>query len=103
GTYFALPHKVAHRAHGFGERRRVVLFVQVIDVDSVGAETPQAGFGRLHNPSPRQPSVVRAGAHRIGALGGEDPVAALGADETADDLLGQALVVNVRRVDEVDA
>ena len=98
-----LPQEIAERAHGFGERRRVVLFVQVIDIDVIGTEPAQAFLGGLHHPFARQPAAVRPLAHRIGKLGRHHPVVALVADRPADDLLGLTGIVGVCRVDEVDA
>ena len=41
---------VAERAHGLGERRVVILLVQIEDVDVVGAEPAQAFLARTASP-----------------------------------------------------
>jgi hypothetical protein len=80
-----------------------IVLVQVIDVDVVGAEPAQAVVAGLQHPAARQPAVVRLLRHHVAALGGEDPLAAMRLDGGADDALGRALGVDIRRVDEVEA
>jgi len=81
----------------------VILFVQVENVDVVGAEPAQRFLRALDHPFARKPPLVWPFAANISELGGEHPVVALVADRAPDHLLGLAARVAVRRVDEIDA
>ena len=96
------PHEVRHGAHRLLQRRRVVLLVQIEDVDRLHAQAAQAGLGGQDAVAARQAAVVGALPRRIGELGGQHPPLALAADQAAGDLLGTAVIVDIRRVDEVD-
>ncbi len=96
-------HQIAHRAHGLFQRRRVVFLVQEVDVDVVGAEPFQALVGRLQHPLPRQPAAIGIIAHRVGELCREHPVRSVVGNGAADHLLGVAVVIGIRGVDEIDA
>ena len=102
-AHLALAHQVAHRAHRLLQRRRMVLLVQIIDVDVVGAEPLQAFVGRLQHPAPRQPAAIGIVADRVGEFCREDPVVPVVGNGAADHLLGLAAIIGVRGVDEVDA
>ena len=69
----------------------------------VGREAAQAVLDRLHHPFARQAAAVGALADRVGELGRNHPLVALGRDHPTDDLLGPAAIVGVGRVNEVDA
>src|SRR3712207_1357919 len=99
----ARPHEVSHGAHGLGQWRVVVLLVEVVDVNGVGAEPPEARLAGLKNPFARQALPVRPLAGGVRDLGGEHPPVALGLDRPPDDLFGATLRVLVGGVDEVDA
>src|SRR5258708_1466958 len=73
-TDLALLLQVADRPHRLGERRLVVFFVQVEDVDVVGAEPAQALLATLHHPLARAPAVVRPGPSNIPELGSDHPL-----------------------------
>src|SRR5690606_19710312 len=84
-------------------RRVVILLVEVVDVDVVGAESLQRVVDRPHDPAPRQAAAAGVARHRVGDLRGEHPVPALGGYQAAGDPLGFAQAVDVGGVDEVDA
>ncbi len=98
----AVADKIAHRRHRGLERRVVVLLVEVIDIDVIGAEALEARIARLDDPFARQAALVRSVAHCIGQLGGKDPAIALLGDRGADDLFGAAVVIGVGGIDEID-
>src|ERR1700757_3143576 len=100
---FSLAYEVAQGRHGLLEWRADVLLVQVIDVDISDPETPQAGFGRCHDPFAAQSLAVRSLAHRIADFGCQHPPVAVAGDSAADDLLRPAMAVLIGSVDEVDA
>lgn len=81
----------------------MVLLVEIVDVDAIDAEAPQARLDCPHHPMAREPAVSGTAADRIAELGGEDPVVAPVLDRTPHDLLGAAVGIDVGRVDEVDA
>jgi hypothetical protein len=100
---FPRPHQVAHGAHGDLQRRRVVFLVQIQDIDEIGAEAPQAGIGRVHDPFARQAALVAPLAHRVRDLGRQHPIQSARCDGGADDLLRLAGIVAIGGVDEIDA
>ena len=99
----ALSHEVAERAQGFGERRLMILAVEVVDVDVVGAEPAQAVVDGLHHALARQPVVMGCVAGGCAHLGRQHPALALGRDGLAGDLLRAPLGIAIGGVDEVDA
>ena len=99
----ALPDQVSDRAHAFFERRIGQRAVKVQDVDVIGAEPLQAGFHRLDDPLARLALLVRPAAAHIAELGGHDPAVATVRNGAPDDLLRAACVVDVGRVDKIDA
>ena len=101
-----LPHEVIKRAHRLLDRRQIVLAVDLVEVDIVGAEPLQALLYRIHDMAARRAAIVRTGAGCAGALGGQHDIGALAPGvlhRLAGDLLGEALRVDVGGVDEVDA
>ena len=94
--------EIGDGAHGLDQRGRVVLLVQVVKVDVVGAEPSQAVLAGLNHPLAREAPAVRPLAGDAGALGGEHPPAAVVADGPPDHLLRGAAVIGVGGVDEVD-
>ena len=61
--------------------------VDLVQVDVVGAEPPQAVLDRLHDPASRRALVVRVGAHREVAFRRQHDVVALPAQRLGEDLL----------------
>src|SRR4029077_12018631 len=98
-TDLALLLQQAERPHRLGERRLVVLLMQVKDVDVVGAEPAPAFLAALPPPLARQPAMVRPGPANVSELGREHPVVALIADRPPRHLFGFAAGVAVGRVD----
>src|SRR6266536_1396619 len=99
----AEANEIAHGAHRLLERCVVLLLVQIVDVQVIGAEPLQARIGCLHHPFARQTARVWPLAHRIGKLGRQHPLVPFGSHAATRDLLGAALVVGIRSVDEVHA
>ncbi len=99
----ALAHEVGDGAHLLAHGRGRVLAVEIEDVDDVGAEPAQRILGRHHDPAARQAAGPAAFLRGREELRRQHPVAAALPDGAADDLLGGAAVVDVRRVDEVAA
>ena len=99
----ALPHEVGHGMDDLAQRRAVILLVEVQNVDGVHPEALEAGLDGGEGVAAGQTKSVGAGAGGIGELGGQDPPVAVGGDGAANDFLRRALVIDVRRVDEVDA
>ncbi|KAF1855195.1 hypothetical protein Lal_00003742 [Lupinus albus] len=102
-AHLALGDQLTDGAHGFVQRLAGEGTVDIEQVDAVGAQAPEAGLHRLEDPLARQALLVGALAEREAELGGQHPVVASRGDGASDDLLGAAGVVDVRRVDEVDA
>ncbi|MHC2612069.1 hypothetical protein ACVMGF_003142 [Bradyrhizobium diazoefficiens] len=102
-AHLARADQIAHRAHGLLQRRRMVLLVQIVDVDVVGAEPLEAFVRGLQHPAPRQPDPVGVIAHGVGELGRQHPDMAVVADRATDDLFGAALRIGVGGVDEIDS
>ncbi len=99
-------HHVVQRLQGLLQRRPVVVPVDHVDVDVVGAQPPQAGVDLGHDRLAGQAAAVgAAGAHGVADLGGDDDVVAVRVvlQGAAEDLLAGAVGVHVRGVEEVDA
>jgi hypothetical protein len=77
--------------------------VDLVQVDPVRAQPPQALLHLVDDPAPRVAALVRPVAHREVDLGGEHDVVAAALERLPDDLLGLAHGVHVGGVDEVDA
>ena len=77
--------------------------MRLIQVDVVGPEPAQAVLDGGHDPAPRVPQCVQAGAHLVVELGGEHHVVAPPLQSAADDLFAAAERVLVGGVDEVDS
>ena len=100
----ALVHEVGERRQRLVDVRARVDAVDLVEVDPVGAQSPQRVLDRADDPAARVALLVGVLAHRVVELGGEDDVVAAAAGERlADDLLGLAVPVDVGGVDEVDA
>ena len=84
------------------ERRLPIPLVELVEVDVIGAEPPQAGLAGPDEVMAGEARVVRPVAHRKARLGGEDDVVTAGPKRLTDDLLRLAHRVDVGRVDHVD-
>jgi hypothetical protein len=88
------------------ERRRRIDAVDLVQVDVIEAEPPEALIDRVEDVAARQPGVVDALADPAAHLGRDHQVAAPHAEPAqrlADQPLALALVVDVGGVEEVDA
>ena len=103
GADLALSHKVAHGVHELGHVDVRVGSVHLVQVDPIGAESPEAALDGLHDPPPRRAPLVDAGAHRIPELRRQHDVVASPRKCPAGDLFGLTVGIHVGRVDEVDA
>ena len=96
--------QVAERLQRLLDRRRAIPAVDLVEVDVVHPEPPQARVALGEDRLARQPRPVRSVAHPAVHLGGDDqlvPAPVLG-QRAADDLLARPGGVDVRRVEEVD-
>ncbi len=100
----AVPHEQIERFERFLERREAVPLVDLVQVDHVRLEPPQARLASLDQMMPRQAAIVRTLAHREAGLCRDQHAAlALAAKRLADDFLGRAVRIDVRRIDQIDA
>src|SRR5918998_915813 len=96
-------HQRVQSRQGLLLRGEAVPLVDLVEVDVIGAEPPQTRLDGAHDVVAGQALVVGAGAHRAADLGRDQALVAVGAEGFAEDLLGQALGVDVGGVDQVDA
>jgi len=85
------------------ERRVGVVVVEVEDVDAIRVQAAQAGLDGSHEVKARGAPIGRRLAGGEVRLGGDHQLVAVAFDELAQDALGLAARVDVRRVEEVDA
>jgi hypothetical protein len=97
----ALAYEICHRVYRLRQRCPMILLVEIVDVDPLRAEAPQARLRGLHDAPARETALVGTLSGRVGDLRGEHPMGAMRADRTSGDLFGPAFVVDVGRVDEV--
>jgi hypothetical protein len=97
-----VAHQVIQGAQGLFHRRPLVDGMDLIQVEVVGAEPPQARLARLDDVVARGAQVVRPVTHRTVQLGGQQDLAAARPDRLAEDLLGQARGVDIRGIEEID-
>ncbi len=113
-TDLSLFDHVVEGPQGLLDGRFRVPPVEIVDIDVVGLQTPQASLQLLHDVVAGTAPLVRtvgACAGRAPAgngdahFGGDDHFAPLSgiADDLADELLGMGVCIDVRRIDEVDA
>jgi len=95
-----LPQPV-HRLERFLDRHRAVRPVQVVQVEIIGLQPPQAVVDRAQDGGPRKPGLVRARAHLRRNLAGQNDAVAPPLQRLAQDDFRGALVVQVRRIEEV--
>jgi hypothetical protein len=96
-------HQVCERAERLIDVGVGLGTVDLVEVDPVGAQPPQAVLDLSHDPAPGVAELVGVVPHRAVDLGREDDVVAAAARQSlADDLLGFPARVDVRGVDEVD-
>ena len=97
--------EVVERSEGLLKRRRMVVAVELVEVDIVGAEAGEGVLNLGHDRLAGQALAVRTGTHGVAQLGRDHDVVAVRevAQGSAEDLLARALRVDVRGVEEVDA
>jgi hypothetical protein len=97
-------HEVGERGESFLDVGRGVGAVDLVQVDPVGSQPPQALLGLRQDPAPRVAAAVAALAHLKVHLGGQHDLVAAALQRLAGDLLGLAarLAVHVGGVHEVD-
>ena len=97
--------QVVQGLQGLLQRCRVVIAVNLVEVDVVGAEPPQAVVDLGHDRLAGQAPPVRPRPHRVAQLGGNHDVVAVRevTERAAEDLLAGAVRVQVGGVEEVDA
>src|SRR5262249_4319373 len=96
-------HQAVERTEGLLDRRQCVEGVQLVEVDGVGAEPPQAGLDRAGQVIAGGADVVGARPDAEGALGGEEHLLAASLDRLAQDLLCHPLGIDVGRVEQGEA
>ena len=77
--------------------------MDLVQVDVVGPESPQAVLERIEDVDSGLADLIRPGAHAVVHLAGEHQIAASAPEHRAQQLLGLTVPVRVRRVDEVHA
>src|SRR5262244_2342056 len=103
-AHLALPHQIIERAQGFLDRGLRVRAMQLVKVDPIGAQPPQARLDRVHDVAPRRPLELAGVVHRHAELAREHDRFALLAENSSKPLLRAAFVaVAVGGVDQVDA
>src|SRR4029453_17225178 len=98
-----LMHEVAQYRERLLDVGGVVSAVDLVEVDPVGIEAPQALLDFFEDPAPRVATAVAALAHLEVHLRGEYDVVPVATKCLTDDLFGLTLGVHVGGVDEVDA
>ena len=104
-AHLALPDQVGQGRQRLLDRGDVARHVQLVEVEVVGLQPPQA---RLHGPddvAAARPGSVVAGRAALPELGGQHELVALPLERGADQLLGPAerVAVGVGGVEEGDA
>ena len=77
--------------------------VQVVDVDVLGAQAAQAGFTSLNQMMAGRSHVVRPFTQAERGLGRDQDILTASLDGFAENLLGEAIGVNIRGVEEINA
>jgi len=87
------------------DRRLVVPAMDLVEIEVISTETPEAGVDLLHDRLARQPMPVRSRAHSAINLGGDDDFVASGEipDRATEDFLAAPNRIAVRRIGEIDA
>jgi len=97
------PHEVCQRVDRLLELGVRIVAVELVEVDPVGAQAPEAVLDGEDDPAARAAPLVRVGAHRRRELGRDDHAVAPSRERLPQDLLGLAGGVRIGGLDEVDA
>src|SRR5438270_444382 len=99
-THLALAHELVECAQRLLDRRRRIGLVHLVDVDHIGAQSPQRSLDRPADVLARAARLGRVRIHRLAELRREEEGVASPLERTSDELLARALRVDVRRVEE---
>ena len=100
-AHFAGLDQAGHGTDGLFDRRRGIDTVLIVEVDDVGAETPEARVaGRAHVLRASVDAIAGPFAHSA-ELGCKDDSLAIGAEYLAEEALVVPRPVNVRGVEEI--
>jgi hypothetical protein len=102
-TDLAAANEIVEGADGLLDRRLRIEAVQLEEIDIVGAEPAQAALDRTQQMVTRGADIVRPLAGAEGRLGRDDDAVAAAGDGLAQDLLGQAVGVDVGAVEHGEA
>ena len=96
---------VVQRFERLLDRRVVVPAMDLVEVDVIGAETPQARIDLGHDRLARQAGAIRSWPHAAIDLGSDHDLVSSSEilDRTPENLLAVAERIAVRRVEEIDA
>ena len=92
-------HHAIQRGERFLHRRQRVEAVQLVEIDVIRAEPPQARIHGARQVVPRRAEVVRPGTARKAALGRNQQFVAPALDRLSEDLLRQAARIDVGRIE----
>src|SRR5204862_740779 len=96
-------HKVVEGAKRLLDRREGIEAMQLVEIEVVGAEAPQAGMDCLGEVMARRAKVVGAGTATEAALRRDENRLAPALDGLAEDFLRQAARIAIRGIEHVDA
>ena len=102
---FASTDDIVQRLHRLGDRCAMVPSVDLVQVDVIGTESPQAVIDRRHDGHPRQPLPIGAGPHTSTHFCGNHHLIARHpkfGERPPQVLLTRPQRVHVRGVEEVD-
>src|ERR1700739_5022946 len=100
---FAAANEGVERFESFFDGSELVEAVHVVDVDVIGVEAAEAGFGGADDVIAGGTGVVWPLAETKRGFGGNEKILALAVDGLAEDFLGEAVGINIGSVEEIDA
>ena len=99
-----LPDQILQSPECFFNWRHRIGLVQIVQVDPVRLQPPEAALDRRQNVAPRPALESSRLVHRHAELGGEDDILAPRAQDFPEDCFRPALLaIDIRRVEERDA
>ena len=101
--YLALAHQVVQRSQYFFHRQAGIEQVREVELQAVRSQPAQAALDLQHDMPACHAAGVGACPDRRPKLAGDDDFVADAGDQPAQDLFRLPSVVDVRRVEEVDA
>src|ERR1700688_3768911 len=100
---FAAANESVERFESFFDGSDFVEAVHVVDVDVIGVEAAEAGFGGADDGGGGKAEAVWAFAEAEGGFRGDEEILALSFDRFAEDFFRQSVGVNIGGIEEVDA